>query len=170
MAKSAKQLIREATQRAVRQAAVEIMNDLAEAGPEWTGRLKNSWVADAPGVRTGPTTGYPYSLKSVPALPTTIKATEATPVKIVIKNKVSYFAYAADLLPGKFWPKESGPKGTATTGKRNTTNGAGYRGDLGGSGTNISTAPLDWYTTYLKGGGTKRAAQHAIRFAFRTDA
>lgn len=171
MAKSLQQKVRDATQKAVRQTAVELMNDLAEAGPEWSGKLKNSWVADAPSFsKLGRTTGYPYSLNSVPALPTTIKATEATPVKIVIRNKVAYFPYAADLLPGKFWPKTDGPKGSATTGSRNTTNGAGYRGDVGGSGTNISTAPLDWYPNYLRGGGMKRAIQNAIRFGFRASA
>lgn len=33
---------------ASRKAAKEIMNGLAEAGPEWGGEFKNSWVADSP--------------------------------------------------------------------------------------------------------------------------
>ena len=160
--------IREATQLAVRNTAVKIMNDLAEAGPEWSGRLKNAWVADAVGQKIGKSTGYPYSLRSVPALKTDIKSVEATPVKISVFNKTTYFAYAADLLPGKFWAKEDGPKGYARSGERNVgDNGVGFRGDLGGEGTNKSTASLDWYVNYLKGGGMKQATQNSIRISFR---
>lgn len=170
--KSLQQQIRERTQAAVRNTAVQIMNDLAEAGPEWTGRLKNNWVADTFSgdrkVKIGKTTGYPYSLSSVPALKTDIKSTEATPVKVEITNKTEYFAYAADLIPGKFWPKEDGPKGVATRGKRNTSDsGVGFRGDLSGGGTNISTAPLDWYVNYLRGGGLQKATQSSIRIGFK---
>lgn len=166
------QEIRRRTQRAVRETAVQIMNDLAEAGPEWSGRLKNNYVADTfsgrSKVKVGRTTGYPYTLNSVPALKDDIKSTEATPVKVEIFNKSPYFAYAADLIPGKFWPKEDGPKGVATRGKRNTSDdGVGFRGDLGGAGNNISTAQLDWYTNYLKGGGTQRATDKGIKFGFR---
>ena len=170
--KSLQQQIRERTQRVVRETAVQIMNDLAEAGPEWSGKLKNNWVADTfsgrSKVKIGRTTGYPYSLTSVPALKTDIKSTEATPVKVEITNKSPYFAYAADLLPGKFWPKEDGPKGVATRGTRNVdSNGVGFRGDLSGAGNNISTAPQDWYVSYLKGGGLQKATQSSIRVGFR---
>lgn len=166
--------IRERTQRAVRETAVQIMNDLAEAGPEWSGRLKNSWTADTFSGRgkqaIGRKTSYPYSLakRSVPGLKSDIKSTEATPIKVEIRNDTPYLAYAADLIPGKFWPKESGPKGVATRGKRNTSDtGLGFRGDLGGGeGRNISTAPLDWLPNYLKGGGTQRATEKGIRFFF----
>lgn len=165
--------IRERTQRAVRETAVQIMNDLAEAGPEWSGKLKNAWVADTFSGRgkqkLGKKTSYPYSEAkgSVPALKTDIKSTEATPTKVEIRNDTPYLAYAADLIPGKFWPKEGGPKGVPTTGKRNTSNtGLGFRGDLSGEGTNISTAPLDWLATYLKGGGMQRATEKSIRFFF----
>ena len=170
--KSLQQQIRERTQQAVRETAVQIMNDLAEAGPEWSGRLKNNWVADTYSgnrkVKVGRTTGYPYSLSSVPALKTDIKSTEATHVKVELTNKSEYFAYAADLLPGKFWPKEDGPKGVATRGGRNVNDeGVGFRGDLSGEGFNISTAPQDWYVNYLKGGGLQRATQSSIRIGFR---
>jgi len=170
--KSLQQQIRERTQKAVRETAVQIMNDLAEAGPEWSGRLKNNWVADTfsgnQKVKIGRSTGYPYSRSSVPALKTDIKSAEATPVKVEITNKTEYFAYAADLIPGKFWPKEEGPKGAFTRGKRSTSDtGVGFRGDLSGDGMNISTAPLDWYNNYLKGGGLQKATQSSIRIGFR---
>lgn len=171
--KSIQQQIRESTQAAVRATAVEIMNDLAEAGPEWSGKLKNGWKADTYSgdrkAKIGKTTGYPYSERSVPALKTDIKSTEATPVKVLVFNETPYFAYAADLLPGKFFAKEGGPKGSVVSrGKRNTTDeGVGFRGDVGGQGQNISTAPLDWYVTYLKGGGAARATKNNIKITFK---
>ena len=58
------------------------MNDLAEAGPEWSGKLKNGLESDTYSgnrkVKLGKATGYPYSKNSVPALKTDIKSTEAT--------------------------------------------------------------------------------------------
>ena len=37
--------LRELVNLASRFAAVEIMNDLAEAGPEWSGKFQDSWIA-----------------------------------------------------------------------------------------------------------------------------
>lgn len=168
--KSAAQLIREATQRAVRETAASIMNDLAEAGPEWSGRFKNSWIADSPGYggSLGKKGKYPYTVDDVAKLKTTIKATEATPVKIRITNTAPWALYAMDLREGQFRAIGEQKGVTVRRGKRNLDdNGVGLRGDLGGTGTNISTAPKDWYMTYINGGGLKRAVESNIRFGFR---
>ena len=50
------------------------------------------------------------------------------------------------------------------TGSRPTP---GRRGDVSGDGDARSTAPLDWYTTYLNGGGITKALQDGVTFAFR---
>ena len=57
---------------AARNAAKEIMNGLAEAGPNWSGEFQDSWVAHAPGAGSG-SGAYPYTLSDIPKLPPTKK-------------------------------------------------------------------------------------------------
>jgi len=157
--------LREQVNLAVRKAAVEIMNDLAEAGPEWSGEFQDSWVAIPIGKAASGSTGggYPYDLNDVPKLSTSIKET-ARAKKFQIENIQPYAAYALDLEEGFFWADEEPAGEVVAIGKRSRP---GFRGDVTGEGGNRSTAPLDWYSNYLNGGEMKKALERGVLFGFK---
>lgn len=172
MARSYKRLGRDArrkVQSAARQAAAEIMNDLAEAGPNWSGRFKNSWVADAPGSAVGKTANYPYKISDVARLKDTVSAVEKNP-KLVVYNKSPYALYALDLKEGKFFAKGE-PKGPVVEqGNRPTdADGLGIRGDISGEGNARSTAALDWFMTYIDGGGLQKSLANGVKIGFKRE-
>ena len=161
--------LRELVNLVARSAAVEIMNDLAEAGPEWSGEFQDSWVAIPVGKGASGSTGggYPYTLNDVPKLSTSIKET-ARAKKFEIANTTSYAAYALDLEEGVFRGgiRTKNPAGNVVaTGSRPVP---GRRGDVSGSGEARSTAPLDWYSTYLNGGEAQKALGRGVLFGFRS--
>ena len=157
--------LRELVNLVARSAAVEIMNDLAEAGPEWSGEFQDSWVAIPVGKGASGSTGggYPYTLNDVPKLSTSIKET-ARAKKFEIANTQPYAAIALDLEPGSF-KKIGRPAGNVVaSGVRQNQ----IRGDIiSGDGNNESTAPLDWYSTYLNGGEAKKALGRGVLFGFK---
>ena len=172
MAKSLGQLnrdIRRKAQSAARHAAVEIMNDLAEAGPNWSGRFKNSWVADAPGSAVGKKASYPYRISDVAKLKDT-KAAVAKDTKLVVYNTTDYALIAQDLEESKFFPEDE-PKGPVIKeGKRRTdARGFGIRGDLAGNGGARSTAELDWFLNYIDGGGLRKSLANGIKIGFKQE-
>ena len=158
--------VRELINEVARYAAVEIMNDLAEAGPEWTGEFQDSWVAVPIGRAASGSTGggYPYTLNDVPKLSTSIKET-ARVKKFEIVNTQPYAEYALDLKEGKFRGIGNPAGEVVATGSRPVP---GRRGEVSGTGGARSTAPLDWYTSYLNGGGMAKALQDGVTFAFRS--
>ena len=156
--------LRELVNLISRSAAVELMNDLAEAGPEWTGEFQDSWIAVPMGTGASGSTGggYPYDLNDVPKLSTSIKET-ARVNKFEIVNTTSYAPYALDLKEGVF-RGEGNPAGEVVAiGSRPVP---GLRGDVSGSGGARSTAPLDWYSTYLNGGEAQKALGRGVTFGF----
>ena len=160
--------MREMLNLVARAAAVEIMNDLAEAGPEWSGEFQDSWVAIPIGKGASGSTGggYPYTLDDVPRLSTSIKET-ARAKKFEIANTASYAAYALDLEEGVFRGgiRLENPAGEERpTGSRPVP---GRRGDVSGEGNARSTAPLDWYSTYLNGGEAQKALGRGVLFGFK---
>lgn len=176
MAKTSSQLksqlnrfIRRKTQSAARHAAVEIMNDLAEAGPNWSGRFKNNWVADAPGSAVGKKANYPYKISDVAKLKDTVSAVEQNP-KLVIYNSSPYALEAMDLKEGKFFAKGE-PKGPVIEqGKRRiNADGLGIRGDVSGEGNSRSTAALDWFMTYINGGGLAKSLASGVKIGFKRE-
>ena len=158
--------LRELVNLASRSAAVEIMNDLAEAGPEWTGEFQDSWIAIPVGTGASGSTGggYPYTLDDVPRLSTSIKET-ARAKKFEIVNTQPYAAYALDLEEGVFRGKGNPAGDVVATGSRPVP---GRRGDVSGEGSARSTAPLDWYSTYLNGGEAQKALGRGVAFAFKS--
>ena len=161
--------LRELINTAARFAAVELMNDLAEAGPEWSGEFQDSWVAIPIGTGASGSTGggYPYTLQDVPKLSTSIKET-ARAKKFEIVNTQPYAAYALDLEEGVFRGgiRQTNPAGeVVATGSRSVP---GRRGDVSGDGDARSTAPLDWYSTYLNGGEAQQALRRGVTFGFRS--
>lgn len=157
--------VRQLINEVARVAAVNIMNDLAEAGPEWSGEFQDSWIAIPVGKAASGSTGggYPYTLNDVPRLSTSIKET-ARVKKFEIVNTQPYAEYALDLKEGFFYADDEPAGEVVATGKRPRP---GFRGDVTGAGNSRSTAPLFWYTSYLNGGGMAKALQDGIAFVFK---
>lgn len=157
--------LRKLVNTVTRSAAVEIMNDLAEAGPEWSGEFQDSWIAIPIGTGASGSTGggYPYALNDVPRLSTSIKET-ARAKKFEIVNTQPYAAYALDLEEGVSRGIGNPVGDVVATGSRPVP---GFRGDVSGDGEARSTAPLDWYRTYLNGGGAQKALRRGVTFGFK---
>jgi len=135
-------------------AAEEIVVDLQEAGPVWSGRFPNSWQIDTnDGRKTVGTgaAGYPQRLYA-PLL--SGRSFVGDDIKYTISNFAPYADEARDLAEGIFIDPGTTPLKEYDRGTRVS----GYRGDLIGNdeGPNRSTAPLDWYTTYVRGGAIDR--------------
>lgn len=175
MAKSLGQLnrdIRRKTQSIARHAAVEAMNDLAERGPNWSGEFRNSWVADAPGSGLGKKANYPYRISDVGKLKDSISAVSQK-TKIRVYNTTNYALIAQDLKEGKFRPVGTMKGAIVKKGLRSLDeNGEGIRGDIGSGadGGNISTAPSDWFLTYIDGGGLQKALERGVKIGFKREA
>ena len=158
-----------AINQACRQAAVEIMNDLGGLGPAYTGNFRDSWIAVPVGQGASGTAGgdYPYQISDVPNLSLTRREV-ARVTKFTIENTQPYAAYALDLEEGRFYPPdEFGPiKEPVKTGSRSS--GLTKRGDVNsGIGEAKSTAELDWYVNYIKGGGLQKALATGVKLGFK---
>lgn len=130
-----------------------IVRDLQEAGPSWTGKFSNSYQISSPSkVITGSrAAGAPQKIKA-PGL-TGQEVRTKPEVKFKIDNVAPYKDYALDLKEGKFWPKvpkSSDKVPVVQGGLRPSTEHKRGQVSSGGGGA-ISTAPLDWYTTYVQG-------------------
>jgi hypothetical protein len=160
--------IKAATVEAARNAAVDIMNNLAESGPVWTGRFSSAWYAVEDGGTPGGSRSegkiYKYDLRNVPV--TRFKS--GTLYRIV--NGMPYAAQAQDLVEFDP-PNEKLRRGTIAPDRLDygTRPEGGRRGELQGGGSrNRSTAPLDWYSTYINGGGLKKDLGIGARRGFGT--
>ena len=148
----------------MRSAALDIINELAELGPNWDGNFIDEWVAIPLGKGASGESGgvYPYKIDDIPTL--AIDKKEAGRVKkFEIVNKSDYAPYALDLVPGRFSPhfavKATPNKAPVDTGKRDNTRET-FRGELTSEpGQGQSTAELDWYNTYTGGGGIGKSMQ-----------
>ena len=155
----------------VRNAAVQVMNDLGRKGPVWSGKFRDSWIAvSRQKVGSAATNGsYPYTLSNVPQL--SLKQKEQVK-KIEITNTSKWAKYALDLEPGRFFiPKnQPNPKGNIepnSPGKRDITTTT-FRGDISsGDGKARITAPLDWYSKYLRGGEFKKSLGRGLKMGFK---
>ena len=157
--------------KTVRTVAVQIMNDLAEAGPEWSGEFKNSWEAVplGEGSKIGKSGSYPYKLNNIPQL-STAKEAISKANKLQITNTSEWAEYALDIEEGRFFPRKDkpNPKGDIEpTGKRDVSTTT-LRGQIsGGDGKARITAPLFWYNKYLNGGGLQKSFEAGAKFAFK---
>lgn len=149
---------------ASRNAAKEIMNGLAEAGPDWGGEFKDSWVAHA--ASGGSSRGaYPYSLSDIPKLPLTRREVERK-TKFIITNIAPHAAIALDLVDvprDQFVYPGYGPQGDVVA--RGSRPENGRRGEVSGTGNSRSTAPLDWYPTFAEGGKMQKALERGVKLA-----
>ena len=157
----------------VRTVAAQIMNDLAEAGPEWSGDFKNSWEAVplGEGSKIGKSGSYPYKLNNIPQL-STAKEAISKANKLQITNTSEWAEYALDIEEGRFFPRKDkpNPKGDIepnSPGKRDVSTTT-LRGQIsGGDGKARITAPLFWYNKYLNGGGLQKSVEAGAKFAFK---
>ena len=157
-----------------RNAAVQVMNDLGKKGPVWSGEFRDSWIAVSKqkGGSAASSGSYPYDLSNVPELSLSQKEQVK---KIEITNTSEWAEYALDLKQGRFtppnFPRKERPKDplgeVVETGKRDP-NSLTYRGQLSsGPGGARITAPLDWYSTYLKGGEFKKSLRKGLQMGFK---
>jgi len=149
-----------------RHTAVEIMNELAEAGPEYSGDFKDSWVAVPFGANASGTTGggFPYTINDIPVLSSELRESRRAK-KLSIENTQPYAEFALDLKEGVFRGDRKGnfPVGTVVSGPGSRPV-PGIRGDVSsGKGTAISTAKKDWYVTFVKGGKMQKAMERGVR-------
>ena len=161
-------------------AAEQIVRDLQDKGPLWTGTFANSWQITGPQGQIARGTGSAGAPQAIGFNTTPFSGRQATQTllrtvfttdKVVytISNFCSYADEARDLVaytpPSKEERSKIGePLGQATFGFRST---GAKRGDVSGSGRNRSTAPLDWYTTYAGGGEMDRTIQVMLDKTFK---
>lgn len=134
----------------VAQSAQAVVKDLQELGPAWSGEFSNSWeIASASKVSSGSGSAGPPQKLLAPIL-TTDEYKFKPEVKYYIANKAPHADIALDLVESTYRYPGFEPIKEAERGDRVT----GLRGDLAvnTNGSNRRTAPLDWYTTYLRGG------------------
>lgn len=147
-----------------KRAAEKIVRDLQERGPAWTGEFSNSWqIATPTGIKGGTgSPGRPVPIVTPPLSGQQVTRSILTKNKIVftISNFSSYAGIATDMEPGVFINPGTEPiKPVDKVGRRQK----GIRGLLTGQGGNRRTAPLDWFSIYLKAGAIDKAIQVAMQ-------
>jgi hypothetical protein len=167
---------------ASRRVCVEIMNDLAQKGPAYSGEFSSAWYAVPPGTEPGGPRGtgkvYKYDLRNVPKSKFKSKG-----AYYEIVNGADYAPIALDLEEGVFigqYEEVINADGTkekrkippvgkiVETGSR--PKGPHIRGnvrDVGLEPSAVSTAELDWYNTYTSGGGLKISLDRGATLGFR---
>ena len=163
--------------------AVQIVTDLQDKGPSWSGKFSNSWVIKTPSKTfTSPSPGQkgkPRRIQRPSVSGREILSSQFLKDSIIFEiynnsphnfSGVPYKAYALDEIEGRsyrnpLWGLEpqtqkgrKAVKGsnTANTGRKRPAK----RGDIGGGDPNSMssrTAPLDWFPTYIQGGEINRA-------------
>ena len=168
--------VRDAAINALRNAAKEVINDLAAISPDWSGEFKESWFVETADGKRGKEGGEGgrYSLFNIPQLKvqgrnakgqfTAAKPMSTGKIELFIGNSSPYAQEAMDLIPGNFRYPGFEPKGQVVAkGKRQDN----IRGKIDqGRGNNRSTASLDWYTTYMEGGAFTAAFNKGAKAGF----
>ena len=149
----------------VARATEEIVLDLQDEGPTWTGEFGNSWR-----IRTEKSfskfdggTGKPRPVKAPWISMSEVRgALEKGNFAYTIQNNSPTAKYAMDLVEGRFRRPFNAQKPIPTAKWRSSTGGGSRAGVMKrgvtnafGKGSASSTAELDWFTTY-KGGGKLR--------------
>ena len=160
--------------KSARTATANVMNDLAERGPEHTGKFKNGWKAKIVGAEGGGpsrSAKYPYSRLHVPKLNTTreqgldVLVRKKPVIRIFNDSKNSigenYAVFACDLKRGKFFPTRDTPKGKVVKQGGRGSNPI-FRGQFVGMGGGKSTAKANWFSNYTKGGAFRKAVKKGL--------
>jgi len=151
-------------------AAENVVKDLQRLGPGWSGSFSNSWRISTPtGTQTGGTgqEGNPIPVKA-PSLTGKDVRTKLLGSPFRIDNTSPYADIATDLKPGTFIDPGKEPiKEPVSRGERQR----GIRGEpYPKSGPNVegpnrATAPIDWFSDYVKGGQLDKAVEKAMKKA-----
>lgn len=160
-------------------AAEEMIKDLQEESPAWTGKFRNSWFIQSPdGKKTGGggQLGEAIPVKA-PAL-SGAQVGQAFLQKLIgsksdssrlftIGNSAPYADQATDLAPFVF--EGPIPPRAAKTKFRQfgIRPDGGRRGEVQGSGRNTSSAPLDWFSNYHGSGRADEAVKRAYSRGFK---
>ena len=161
----------------IKRSAEDIVSDLQEAGPSWTGSFSNSYqIATSSGVTGG--TGQPGEPRPVNALVLTGPELVSNGTKYTFSNTSEHADIALDLVSRSGWERPGGrpqtEKGKAAWALESNTsdgrNNPSKRGAIGGGdtkGESSRTAPLDWYDNYIKGGKIDKTIKLQMDRAFR---
>ena len=157
----------------IKRSAEDIVSDLQEAGPSWTGSFSNSYqIATSSGVTGG--TGQPGEPRPVNALVLTGKELVLDGTKYTISNTSEHADIALDLVSRSDWERPGGrpqtAKGMAAWKLGGGRDNPSRRGEIDGGdtkGESSRTAPLDWYDNYIKGGKIDKTIKLQMDRAFR---
>jgi hypothetical protein len=94
---------------------------------------------------------------------TTFLPTKLDGLELLIGNSSFYATQAMDLEPGEFFYPGFEPKGQEEPRGRRVNR---IRGNLKKPGANRSTAPFNWYATYMEGGAFAAAFTKGARAGF----
>lgn len=158
--------VRRATGEALRSATRQIISDLQEEGPNYSGKFRSKWYSQVEGRGN-----KVFASVGVPRF-TDEQLKRGTPA-IVIGNTSPYAQEAMDLIPGKFIRQEADPnKAPVSMGKRT----GALRGQVqdmsldeiveAGGKPAISTAEYEWYTQYMEGGRFDQAFKQGAKSGF----
>ena len=157
----------------IKRSAEDIVSDLQEAGPSWTGSFSNSYqIATSSGVTGG--TGQPGEPRPVNALVLTGKELVLDGTKYTISNTSEHADIALDLVSRSNWTRPGGrpqtAKGMAAWKLGGGRDNPSRRGEIDGGdtkGESSRTAPLDWYDDYIKGGKIDKTIKLQMDRAFQ---
>ena len=157
----------------IKRSAEDIVSDLQEAGPSWTGSFSNSYqIATSSGVTGG--TGQPGEPRPVNALVLTGKELVFDGTKYTISNTSEHADIALDLVSRSNWTRPGGrpqtAKGMAAWKLGGGRDNPSRRGEIDGGdtkGESSRTAPLDWYDNYIKGGKIDKTIKLQMDRAFQ---
>ena len=157
----------------IKRSAEDIVSDLQEAGPSWTGSFSNSYqIATSSGVTGG--TGQPGEPRPVNALVLTGKELVLDGTKYTISNTSEHADIALDLASRSNWTRPGGrpqtAKGMAAWKLGGGRDNPSRRGEIDGGdtkGESSRTAPLDWYDNYIKGGKIDKTIKLQMDRAFQ---
>ena len=162
-------------------AAEEMIKDLQEESPAWTGKFRNSWFIQSPdGKKTG---GGGQEGEAIPVKAPTLSGAQVGKAflqKLIgsksdssrlftIGNSAPYADQASDLEPfnpSKLLPKRKTKSNFLKFGIRPKGSNV-KRGDVQGSGNNSSSAPLDWFSNYHGSGKADEAVKRAYSQGFK---
>lgn len=167
-------------------AAKRTISELQQEGPSWTGRFSNSWQIETPDGRVYKGDGQPGEPRPIKLPPGLLSGRQNVRGSLPLKNRAvttisnfsDYVAEATDLVEAQWFRPSDEPE--TALGRRKFREGDGgrprtegnpsqqissYRGLIGGGPEDrqsSATADLDWFASYVEGGGLDRAVRIEI--------
>jgi hypothetical protein len=157
-------------------AASDVVADLQEYGPVWTGFFANSWLINTPiaskNVSGTKQQGIPKAIgwSTVAGSMSATKLLTRNTAKFSINNSAPYAGQATDLE--RFAPRTNAntePIKPQMFGRREDRRGLlpGSE-DISGTGPNSATAELDWFSIYVGAGEMNKRVQTTFSIMFKS--